>query len=101
MSQSGLQQDIYSREYGKSGSQLSFRGTGKPDIYSREYVRGGDFGKQAPVHVSYMHTADRPATQSTPKENVVQKNEAITHTEPQPSIFDKISRFLHGALGQK
>lgn len=101
MSQSGSQQSIYNREYGKSGSQLSFRGTEKPDIYSREYVRSGDFGKQAPVHVSYMHTADRPATQSTPKENVVQKNEAITHTETQPSIFDKISRFLHGVLGSK
>ena len=101
MSKSGSQQDIYSREYGKSGSQLSFRGTGKPDIYSREYVRGGDFGKQAPLNVSYTHTADIPAMQSTPKENVAQDNEAVTHTEPQPSIFDKISRFLHGALGQK
>lgn len=101
MSQSGSQQDVYSREYGKSGSQLSFRGTGKPDIYSREYVRGGGSGKQAPVHVSYTHKTDMPATQSRPKESMVQKKEATTHTEPQPSIFDKISRFLHGALGQK
>lgn len=101
MSQSGSQQDVYSREYGGSGSQLSFRGSDEPDIYSREYVRGGGAGKQAPVHVSYTQKADIPTMQSRPKESMVQKKEATTHTEPQPSIFDKISRFLHGALGEK
>jgi hypothetical protein len=101
MSQSRTQQDVYSREYGRSDSQLSFRGSDKPDIYSREYVRGRGSGKQALVHVSYMQKADIPTMQSRPKESMVQKKEATTHTEPQPSIFDKISRFLHGALGEK
>ncbi len=93
--------DIYSREYGQSGAQLSYRGSGKPDIYSREYVRGGTFQKQASVHVPYTHKAAIPAMKSTKEESVVEKNEAISHTEPQPSIFDKISQFLHGVLGQK
>jgi len=101
MSKSGSQQDIYSRDYGQSGAQLSYRGSGKQDIYSRDYVRGGAFQKQASVHVPYTHKADIPAKKSTKEESVVEKNEGISHTEPQPSIFDKISQFLHGVLGQK
>ncbi len=101
MSQSGSHQDVYSREYGQTGAQLSYRGSGKPDIYSREYVRGGAFQKQASVHVPYTHKADIPAMKSTRQESVVERNEGTGYTEPQPSIFDKISQFLHGVLGQK
>lgn len=100
MSQSGSQQDMYSREYGRSGAALSYRGSGKPDIYNRDYVRAKPSGKTAP-DVAYQKASDMPAIQSTPSKTVVEKKEAPAHTEPQPSIFDKISQFLHGVIGSK
>ncbi|MCQ1537862.1 hypothetical protein FTO68_02520 [Methanocalculus taiwanensis] len=92
--------DIYSREYGQSGTVLSHRASGKPDIYNREYIRAQASGKPTP-HVAYPKVKEMPAIKTALPESVVEKKESPAQTEPQPSIFEKISQFLHGVIGSK
>lgn len=100
MSQSRSGQDVYSREYGQGGAALSFQGRGSPDIYSRDYVRGG-IGKQPSVRAAYTERIGKPVIRNAPMKGAGGVRGEENHIEPQPSIFDKISRFLQGVLGSK
>ncbi|MDO9539389.1 MAG: hypothetical protein Q7J09_05235 [Methanocalculus sp.] len=96
--------DVYTREYITTGvtrnTALDYTGqVGEQNMYSREYGRSVVKGKKTEEKVVSKQKAEHPSVMNGPVDKKEEKKEIQLKVEPQPSIFDKISKFFHGIFG--